>query len=302
MRPLQGEEDGRVHEEIDREREQPVEQPLPEQRRGDDLVDDERGADEENHRHHDGGDELQPHAAGCLRAFFLRQRRPQCGIQPAPDQGVGGVQAGEQDSGDDGGGEQVRDRHLQHRPHDHQHDRRRNQDPQRAAGGDGAGREPHVVARPVHGLRGHDAEDRHRRADDAGGGREDGGDEEHRDVERSAGAGEHELDGAEQPLHQPRLLHQDAHEDEQRHRRERLLQHDVVELQRHEVDDELRPESPGPEHEPQEDEGEGDRETDEDREQHHRDHDEADGFGAHVTATGSSASRRRTSGAPKFPG
>ena len=174
VRPHQGEEDGRVHREIDCEREQPVQQALSEQRRRDDLVDDERGRDEQSHRHHDGGDELQPHAAGGLRTFVLRQRRAQLGVQPTPDQGVGGVQAGEENAGDDGGGEQIGDRHLQHRPHDHQHDRRRDQDPQRTAGGDGAGREPHVVVGPVHGLRGHDAEDGHRRPHDAGGGREDG--------------------------------------------------------------------------------------------------------------------------------
>ena len=258
--------------------------------------------DEQRHRNDDGGDELQPHRAGVFQTFVLRQRWTERGVQPASNEGIGGIQKGEHDAGDDGGGKQIGHRHFQHRPHDHQHDRRRDQDSEGAAGGNGARGQLHVVARPVHGLGRHDAEDRHRCADDAGGGREDGGDEQHRDVERAAGAGEHQLDGAEQPLHQPRLLHQDAHEDEERHRRECLLQHHVVELEGHQVDDQLRPEAPGPERQPEKDEGEGDRESDEDRQQHDRDHDEADGFGAHVMATGSSASRRCTSAAPRSPG
>ncbi len=89
------------------------------------------------------------------------------------------------------------------------------------------------------------------------------------------------LNGAEQALHQARLLHHDAHEDEQRHGGQRLLQHHLVELQCHQVEDEIRPETPGAEHEAQEDEGEGYREADEDREQHHRDHDDADEFRRH---------------------
>ena len=212
--------------------------------------------------------------------LLLRKRRPERRVEPAPHQGVGGVEEREQDPRHDGRREEVRHRDLEHRPEDHQHDGRRDQDAEGPPGGDRPRGEAHVVARAVHGPRGHDAEDGDRGADDAGRRREDGRYEEHRDVERAAGRGEHELDGPEQPLHEARLLHHDAHEDEEGHRGEGLLQHHAVELEGHQVEDEVA-EPPVAEREPEEDEGERDREADEDRGQHDRDHERADQLGAH---------------------
>ena len=115
--------------------------------------------------------------------------------------------------------------HFQHRPHDDQHDRRRDEDAERAAGGDRAGGHLHVVAGFVHRPRRHDAENGDRCADDAGRRCKDGRDEQDRDEQGAPRARHHQLHRPEQPLHQPRLFHDDAHEDEQRHRDQLVVQH-----------------------------------------------------------------------------
>jgi hypothetical protein len=173
----------------------------------------------------------------------------------------------EHESGDDRGREQIRHRHFQDRPHDHQHDAGGYEDPQRAARRYRAGGEAHVVVGPVHGLRGHDAEDGHRRADDAGCGGEDRGDEEDGDEQSAVHPGQHQLNRLEQAFHQPRLFHEDAHEYEQGHRRQGLLQHDRRELEGHEIEDQIA-KADVAEDEAEKDQGERDGKADEYGKQH----------------------------------
>ena len=153
--------------------------------------------------------------------------------------------------------------------------------PQGSARGDASGGKLHIVVGAVHGLRRHDAENGDGSADDAGGGGEDGGNEQHRDIERPAGARQRQLHRVEQALHQARLFHQDAHEDEQRYRGQGLFHHHRGELQRHQVEHQFA-ETPQAEDHAEKDQGEGDREAAEDGEQHDPDHDQPDEFGLQI--------------------
>jgi hypothetical protein len=231
-------------------------------------------------RRHQPEEELLPDLAVAAAASLILQRRPEGGIDPAADHRVGGEEERQQQARDDRRGEERRHRHFQHRAHHHQHDRGRDEDAERAAGGDQARGELHVVAGADHRLAGHDAEDGDRGADDAGRSGEDGGDEHHREVERAGDAREHLLHRVEQALHQVRLLHHDAHEDEERHRGQRLLHHRAVELQRELVEHQLA-EAPVAEDEAEEDEGEGDGEAEEDAGDHRHHHPHADHRLAH---------------------
>ena len=87
----------------------------------------EREAHQRRRRHQSEGEFLE-HLGHRLRTHVLRQRGAEIRVDLAADQGVAGIEEGQHEAGDDGSGEQVRHRHFQDRPHDHQHDARRNQD------------------------------------------------------------------------------------------------------------------------------------------------------------------------------
>ncbi len=198
----------------------------------------------------------------------------------AAHQGVGGVEEGEEESRNDGCREQVRDGHLQNGTHHHEHDTRRNEDAQGSPRRDCARREFDIVVGAVHRLGRHDAENRNGRADNPGGCREDRRDKQHGDEQSPPDAGEHKLHGLKQPFHQARLLHEDAHENEQWNCGKGLLQHHRRELEGHQVENELaKPDEA--ENGAEKDEREGDRETDEDSEQHDPDHDHTKNFVGH---------------------
>ncbi len=148
----------------------------------------------------------------------------------------------------------------------------RDEDPQRATGGDGARGEPGAVAALHHDRRRHDPQHGDGRAHDAGGHGEDRGGEDHAEVERAAHRGQHDLERPEQPLHEAGLLDDIAHEDEQRHGGQGLLLHQADRLEEGEVEDDgAQPEIA--DDEGQEEEREADREADED----HPDHDDQHG-------------------------
>jgi hypothetical protein len=221
--------------------------------------------------------------AANATALLLGHGGPELGVDDGAPHQVGEVEAGQQEARTERGGVEVGHRHAEHRPHDDQHHRGRDQDAERAAGGDGAGREPVVVARLDHDRRGHDAEHRHRRADDAGGHGEHRGGEHDHQVEGAADGGQQQAEGREQALHEAGLLGDETHEDEERHRGEQLLLHEPDGLEVGEVEDR------GAEREVAEGEGEkqqreGDRHADEDRSQQHQEHDQSnESFPAHTS-------------------
>ena len=200
---------------------------------------------------------------------------PELRIPDAAAHQVDDVDAGQQEARSERRGVEVRHRHAEHGSHHDQHHRRRDEDAERAAGGDGAGGELGVVARLDHDRRGHDAEHGHRRADDAGRHGEHRGRQDHHQIERAAHRREQQAEGREQPLHQARLLGDEAHEDEERHRRQQLLLHHADGLEVGEVED-RRTHAEVAERERQEQQREGDRHADEDRSEQHEEHHKAD--------------------------
>ncbi|MCE3247753.1 MAG: hypothetical protein K0R41_1578 [Geminicoccaceae bacterium] len=214
------------------------------------------------------------------RPLVARQRRPEARVDVAPDHRVSDVEEGQDQPRQERGREQLDDRDADDRAHHHEHHARRDQDAERAASGDRTGRHLRVVAGADHRRRRHHAHHRHRGADDAGRGREDRRGQQHAQIERAAKRGEDQLERLEQPLHQPSLLEQVPHEDEQRHRRERLLLHQADGLEDHKVEDRVA-EADVAEHDRQHDQREGDRKADENPGQQRAEQDQAEHLAAH---------------------
>ena len=168
------------------------------------------------------------------------------------------------------------DRLAGHRRVDDQHHRRRDQDAEGAAGGDGAGGQPHVVAGVQHRPQRDDAHEDHHRADDAGGDAPERAHQERGHRQRGGHAPEGELHAVEHPVHQRRPLHDVAHEDEQRDRQQRVVGHHPVGPLHDQVEDPVVVPvlARGPEGEEAEDHAQA-HQREGGREAHHdRDHDE----------------------------
>ena len=159
---------------------------------------------EETQGDHGDAHLLRGHCVVGVPALIHRHRRAELRIDEAADQRVGDVAAREQEARPERRRIEQVDRHAHGRAHHHQHDARRDQDAERAAGGDGAGRQPRVVAGLDHDRPGHDAEHGHGRADDAGRHGEDGRREDDRQVERAAHRRQQVAQRHEQPLHRAR--------------------------------------------------------------------------------------------------
>jgi len=127
-------------------------------------------------------------------------------------------------------GKQISHRDFENRPHDDEHDARRNQDSERATRRDTPRRKGDIVTRLVHGFSRHDAEYGDRGTHNSGRGSEDGGDKQYRDIQRTVGSRKRQLYRLKQSLHQARLLHQNAHKYEQGYGGKRLFKHDAGKL------------------------------------------------------------------------
>jgi len=231
---------------------------------------------EEPQGHHGDAHLLRRHRIVGFLSLIHRHRRAELGIHEAADHRVGDVTAREQETGAERRRIEQVDGYPHGRAHHHQHHAGRNQDAERAAGGDGTRRQPRVVACPDHHRCGHDAEHRYGGADDAGRHGEDCRGEDDRQIERAAHRRQQAAQRPEQPLHQARLFGHVAHEDEERHGREDLVLHRPPDLQIGKIEG-LLPAEP----QPAEDDGEkqqreGDRETDEDDRDHADKHDQSE--------------------------
>ena len=228
--------------------------------------------DEAEKRDHAYRDFAEHHRQG-VHPLLFRHRGAELGIPDAAAHQIDDVDAGQQEAGAERRGVKVRHRHAEHRSHDDQHHRWRDEDAERAASRDGAGGELGVVARLDHDRRGHDAEHGHRRADDAGRHGKHGGRQHHHQIERAAHRSEQEAEGREETLHQARLLGDEAHEDEERHGRQQLLLHHADGLEVGQVEDHMA-HADVAEGEGEKKQREGDRHANENRpeqdEQHHK--------------------------------
>ena len=146
--------------------------------------------------------------------------------RPAHD--VDEVEEGQEEARDHRRGIELDHRLAGHRGVDDDHHRGRDQDAERAAGGDHARGELHVVAGAQHRVEGDDAHQHHDRADQAAGDAPEGADDQRRHGERRRHAAEGELDRIEHLVDQRAALHHVAHQHEQRDRDQHVVGHGAV--------------------------------------------------------------------------
>ena len=208
-------------------------------------------------------------------------RRSQTRIEERTAHQIDEIHPGQQEAGTEGGRIQFADRNAEHRAHHDQHHRGRNQDAERAAGGDRACGQAGVVAGFDHHRAGHDAEHGHRRADDTGRHREHRRRQNDHGKQRAADRRQQVAERPEQAFHQARLLGDEAHQHEQRDCCEQFLLHQADGLEIGKIEDCLAdPEIA--ERQRQEEHGEADGEANEYHPDQHEEHDQAQkGFARH---------------------
>ena len=233
------------------------------------------------HQREDAKKKLAHHFANGFRPLVHGKNRSQGRVQVAPADGVKCIEDGQKEARDNGGSEQFRNRRADHRAHDHQHDARRNQHSQRAAGSDGTGIEPCAISAFHHDRRRHDAEDGDCGANDPGRRGEQGSHRQNHDVERSLYRGQQKLKSMKQAVHEAGPLKDVSHEQEQRHRSQKRLGHGAEHLIGHQVKNHLA-EPDIAEHDAQEYQGERDGKADEDENEQGGKGHEAQVFRAHV--------------------
>lgn len=197
--------------------------------------------------------------------------RPGRRHQRAAQEHVAGEQHDHQRARDHDAGEKVADRDLDHRGVDDDDARRRDDGAERAAGADRAGDQVFGVAVAQHCRRRHHADDGFDRADDAGRRGEHRAHQQRRDGEAAGQPPDPQLRHGEEALGDARAFAHRAHEDEERHCREGMVDQDVVrapgELHADAGAEEVEPEDEG-----ERDQRERDRKAGEDEQKQRREH------------------------------
>jgi len=181
---------------------------------------------------HDQAEQRQhrPHRSGSAPAFGPGRARAggsECRIDPCHHQHADGIEHGAENTGNERGDEQLAERLLGQQRIDHQDDARRNQNPERAAGGDGARRELVVIAVAAHFRQ------RHRRDGGDGGQRraadraEAGAGADRGDGQTAAQMADKGVDESEQIARKPAARGEDAHHQEQWDHRQAVIAHRV---------------------------------------------------------------------------
>ena len=193
--------------------------------------DQDREREERGREHHR---ELAPRHVGHLVARRAGSHR---GLQDGAADDVDEVEPDEREARQQRRLVEPHDGDARRRGVDDEHDRRRDQDAERAAGADDPRREGMVVARLHHRGECEEAHQRDHGADDAGGGREEGAGHERRDPHRARDVLRRDVERGEEPADDVRALDDVAHEEEERHRGQRVVRHHRVGLVDEEVED-----------------------------------------------------------------
>jgi hypothetical protein len=167
----------------------------------------------------------------------LRQGWRDLRSQDRPAEDVYQIQERQEETREHRGRIELHDRLAGNGGVDDDHDRRRDQDPERPACSDDAGRELHVVAGSQHGIERDHAHQHDHGADQAAGNAPEGADEERRDRQRRRHAPERKLDAVEHLVDQRAALHDVAHEHEQRDADQDIVGHRAVGAVDHQVED-----------------------------------------------------------------
>ena len=138
------------------------------------------------------------------------------------------VEPGQHDAGEESAGVELHHRYAGGGAVEDEHDARRNENTEAAAGADHAGSDLDVVARAQHGRKCQQPHQRDAGADNAGRGGKDRAGRERGQRERARHRAGGELQGAEQPVEDVGALDDVAHEDEQRDRDQHVVRHHRV--------------------------------------------------------------------------
>ena len=221
--------------------------------------------------------------------LLLGQARGDLGIDQRPADDVDEIEERQEEAGEHRRGVELDHRLPGDGGIDDDHHRGRDQDAERAAGGDDAGGELDVVAGAQHRVEGDDAHQHHDRADQAAGDAPEGADDQGRHRERRRHAAEGELDRVEHLVDQRAALHDVAHQHEQRDRDQHVVGHGAVGALDHQVEDlVVRPRLAGivegdeAEDDAQPHQGEGGREPHHDHDHDQGQHQQAECGIAHI--------------------
>jgi len=147
-------------------------------------------------------------------------------VEKGPDENKDNVGAHQGKTGAKGSGEQIADRQLEDVAENDQDNRRRNNLSQGAGGADGAGGQGSGVAVLEHNRQGDDPHGHHRGADHAGGGGQQGADQDRADGNAAPYPAKQGTHGLKQPFRQLRTLQDDPHEDKEGDRHQDGVVHD----------------------------------------------------------------------------
>ena len=173
--------------------------------------------------------------------LLLRQARRDLRIDHRPADDVDEIEEREEEAREHRGGVELHHRLTGNGGVDDDHHRGRNQDAERAACGDHAGRKLHVVAGTQHRVERDHAHQHDHGADEARGDAPEGADDQRRDGERGRHAPERELDRIEHLVDQRAALHHVAHQHEQRDGDEHVVGHRAVGAMDHQVEHAVLP-------------------------------------------------------------
>jgi hypothetical protein len=149
------------------------------------------------------------------------------GLEDRHEQDVAHVETGQDQTRDKGAGVHVADRTTQLVGHDDQHQRGRDDLGEGAGGCNDAGSEPAVVAVAEHDRQRDQAHRDHRGGHHAGGGGQQGADEDHRVGETAADRAKQLADRVEQVFGHAGALKNEAHEGEEGNGEQGVVAHDA---------------------------------------------------------------------------
>ena len=169
--------------------------------------------------------DLIEHRRQRHKTLLGRKRRHQVGFDLGQQNDVQDVQTGQHQPWKKGTCVQLHHRHACGGAVDDEHDRRRNQDAQAAAGGNGTGRHPDVIAALEHLRQGQQTHQGDDGTHNAGGRGKDRAGKERGHRKRAGHAGQGQMQAPEELVNQVGPLDQIAHEHEQRNGDEHIVAH-----------------------------------------------------------------------------
>ena len=207
-------------------------------------------------------------------ALFGRQLRRQLRIEQRHDDDVEHVEPGQHDAGKEGAGVELDHGNAGGGTVENEHDARRNENAEAAAGANHARGNFHVVAGAQHRRECQQPHQRDAGADDARCGREDRAGRQRGERERGRHRAGRELQRTEQAVEDVGALDDVAHEDEQRNRDQHVVRHHRIGALDEQVEDEVAHREVAEEH-AERHQRERDREAEHDENDEHPEHDHA---------------------------